>query len=204
MNVLHNLEALYKFSVQKIISEFCQLRSLLLIHRVLKFLFEFRSFNHNYGNLRAVEKFLRLPLDCSFSYVVPLDWKKSLTKNMVSLRETKACQDLMRKLICENVRGKDKLTYRQIGKVVAMVLGTANQRGELCPEIMKRFDDNSWRMFIQCLCQDSTFKEMTIVVKFYEALKESCKANWIRKVDSISPRCFIYLIERLVIMTSRW
>ena len=61
---------------------------------------------------------------------------------MVSPRATKTFQGFMKKVICENIRGEDKLTYSQVGRVAVMVLGTAVPKGELCLKIMKRFDEN--------------------------------------------------------------
>ncbi|KAK6774713.1 hypothetical protein RDI58_029952 [Solanum bulbocastanum] len=45
--------------------------------------------------------------------------------------------------------------------------------------------------------------EVTLVEKFYEALHDTYNVNWIRLSDYISPGCFLYLVERFLILVSR-
>ncbi|KAJ1430520.1 UvrD-like helicase, ATP-binding domain [Sesbania bispinosa] len=212
MDVLHNLDALFKFSVNKHLSEFCQFQSLLHMYEVSKFLLESKCFSHSHGNLKTLEKFRKPPIDSLFCYIVPLDWKKSLTKDMVFLRATEVCQDLVKEAIYENIKRKDRLTYGQIGRVVVMILGTANMKNELFVEVMTRFEDNTpWKEFIQSLLGKSAqemsqgneaITELHSMFKFYEALQYTYSVNWIKELDYISPSCFMYLIERLLLLTS--
>ena len=152
MDVLHNLDALYKFSVGKEISKFCQVQSLLHIYEVSKFLLKSNSFSHDHGNLKTLETFYRKPIECLFRHVVPLDWKKSLEKEMVYLRVTEAFQNIMEEVIYESTKRKDRLTYDQIGRVVVMILGTANVKDDLLVQVMARFKDNEpWKNFIESI-----------------------------------------------------
>ncbi|KAJ1399973.1 UvrD-like helicase, ATP-binding domain [Sesbania bispinosa] len=212
MDVLQNLDALFKFSVNKHLSEFCQFQSLLHMYEVSKFLLESKCFSHSHGNLKTLEKFRKPPIDSLFCYIVPLDWKKSLTKDMFFLRATEVCQDLVKEAIYENIKRKDRLTYGQIGRVVVMILGTANMKNELFVEVMTRFEDNTpWKDFIQSLLGKSAqemsqgneaITELHSMFKFYEALQYTYSVNWIKEFDYISPSCFMYLIERLLLLTS--
>ncbi|KAI4357248.1 hypothetical protein L6164_001209 [Bauhinia variegata] len=45
-------------------------------------------------------------------------------------------------------------------------------------------------------------RKVQLTNKFHEALTGTCSANWIKEVDYISPHCFLYLIERLLIWIS--
>ncbi|XP_020222260.1 uncharacterized protein LOC109804810 [Cajanus cajan] len=219
MKVLHILDSLYKFSVNKALSEFCQFRSLLLIYEVSKFLLESKFFNFSHDNLITLGKFYRSPIECSLRYLVPLDWRKSLLKDMVSLRTTKTCKDLVQDVIYESINRKDKhrLSYGQIGRMVVMILGTANLKGELFMNILSRFKDNpAWKEFISGLQLNSAkgnspgneaFYEkqcMHDVFNLYEALRYTYSVNWAREVDYISPNCFMYLLDRLLLSTSCW
>ena len=212
MDVLRNLEALYKFSVNKAFSEFCQVQSLLHIYEVSKFLLESKCFSHGHGNLKTLERFYRLPIECLFHHVAPLDWKKSLAKEMVYQRVTEAWQDIMKEVINENTKRKDTLTYGQIGRVVVMILGTANVQDDLFVQVMTRFDDkDDWNDFIKSLrlnsgngSTDKAVLEMHRTRKLYLALQYTCSVNWIKEIDYISPDCFMYLVERLLLLTSCW
>ncbi|KAK7319208.1 hypothetical protein RJT34_03926 [Clitoria ternatea] len=213
MEVLHVLDALYMFSVNKVLSEFFQFRSLLVIYEVSKFLLESKWFSRSHKNLKTLEKFRKNPTDRFFRYLISLDWRKSLIKDMVSLRITETCQDLVEEVIYENINRKDRLTYAQIGNVVVMILGTSNLKNELYVEIVKRFKNNEvWMEFIESLQWNSAMEisqgkeaiEEMHMIKFYEALQYTYNVNWIAEPGYISPSCFMYLIDRLLLLTSCW
>ncbi|KAL2343585.1 hypothetical protein Fmac_004870 [Flemingia macrophylla] len=214
MEVLRILEILYKFSINKDRSEFCQFRSLLLIYEVSKFLLESKFFNFSQGSLTTLQKFYRNPIDCSLRYLVPLDWGKSLIKGMVSLRTTKTCQDLVQDVINESINQNDKhrMTYGKIGRMIVMILGTPNLKSELFMKILTRFEDNpAWKEFISSLQSisaqgnsqvDGAVQERQYMFNLYEALRYTYSVNWVSEVDYISPSCVMYLLDRLLLLTS--
>ncbi|PNX94247.1 hypothetical protein L195_g017419 [Trifolium pratense] len=212
MEVLRNLDALYNFSVNKAFSESCKVLTLMHIYEVSKFLLNSKWFTHGHGNLKTLETFYRQPIECLFRHVVPLDWKKSLEKEMVYQRITEACQDIMKEVISENTKRKDRLTYGLIGRVVVMILGTANVKDELLVQIMTKFENNKpWKDFIQSLrlCSgheiipgNKAVLEMRRICKLHSALQYTCSVNWITEVDYMSPSCFMYLVEQLLLWTS--
>ncbi|KAK2383851.1 P-loop containing nucleoside triphosphate hydrolase superfamily protein [Trifolium repens] len=219
MDVLRNLDALYKFSVNKAFSEFCQVQSLLHIYEVSKFLLKPKCLSYGYGDLKTLERFYGQTIECLSHHVVPLDWKKSLAKEMVYQRITEAWQDSMKDVISENAQRKNPLTYGQIGRAVVMILGTANVKDDLLVQVMTRFEDNKpWKDFIQsirlysgemhCTFRDALHNkavlEMHCTFKLYVALQCTFNVNWVREVDYISPICFMYLVERLLLLTSCW
>ncbi|WJX52814.1 hypothetical protein P8452_38884 [Trifolium repens] len=212
MDVLRNLDALYKFSVNKAFSEFCQVQSLLHIYEVSKFLLMSKCFSHGYGDLKTLERFYGQTIECLSHHVVPLDWKKSLAKEMVYQRITEAWQDIMKDVISENTKWKNPLTHGQIGRAVVMILGTANVKDDLLMQVMTRFEDNEpWKDFIQSIrlysgdeLHNKAVLEMHCTFKLYIALQNTFHVNWVREVDYISPSCFIYLVERLLLLTSYW
>ncbi|CAJ2677798.1 unnamed protein product [Trifolium pratense] len=212
MDVLRNLDALYKFSVNKAFSKFCQVQSLLHIYEVSKFLLKSKCFSHGHSNLKTLERSYRLPIECLFHHVVPLDWKKSLEKEMVYQRITEAWQDIMKEVICENTKRKDPLTYGQIGRAVVMVLCKANVKDDVLVPVISRFEDNEpWKDFIQSIrlysgdeSHNKAVLEMDCTFKLYVALQYTFSVNWKQQVDYISPSCFMYLVERLLLLTSCW
>ncbi|CAI8617698.1 unnamed protein product [Vicia faba] len=212
MDVLRNLDALYSFSVNKAFPEFRQAQSLLHIYEISKFLLKSKCFSHGHGNLKMLETFYRLPIECLFRFINPVDWKNSLEKEMIYQRITDVWQDIMKELIYENSRQKGKLTYGLIGRVVVMILGTANVKDELFVQIMTKFEANKpWKDFIESLrlCSEhenvpgnKAVLEMHRMVKLQEALKDTCNVNWVAEVDYVAPGCFMYLVERLLLLTS--
>ncbi|KAL8105743.1 hypothetical protein AgCh_029512 [Apium graveolens] len=109
-----------------------------------------------------------------------------------------------------------ELTYGEIGRVFILWLGTAKPT-ELYWKIIKRFEDNvPWMTLVKNLntidgnSQDKSdleslskvpLKEFTIVYSFYKALEDTYGANW-RGFNYISPNCFLYLMDRLLVMVS--
>nr|XP_023876777.1 uncharacterized protein LOC111989221 [Quercus suber] len=220
MKVLDDLEALYNFSLKNSLSLFCQSISLTYIYEVAKFLLESEYRNHSYCNNKTLQRFVELSTKSFFGYIFPLDWRKSLAENMFSLRESEFSRNLLEQVIIENISLKGKLTYGQIGRVVVMTLGLGKINNGLYKEILKRFDGTDgnppWKKFIQVLrgnmgpehpqgtLSDNNYespRELCVLLKLQEALMDTYNANW-REVDYISPGCFLYLIERLLILAS--
>ncbi|XP_019462940.1 PREDICTED: uncharacterized protein LOC109361863 [Lupinus angustifolius] len=200
MAVLQNLEAFYKFSLEEVPSEFCQLRSLMLIFEVSKFLIKSKCFRHSDRILETLKKFLKYPIDCFFRCVHPMDKRKSLSKNMISLRATEPCQNLIEEVIYGNIRGTDRLTYNKIGRVAVLILGMANPRKKFFMKIIERFKNNfPWKEFIHSLRWNSAEHKLC---KFYKALQFTYNVNRKEEVDYISLGCFTDLIERLLLLAS--
>ncbi|CAJ2636390.1 unnamed protein product [Trifolium pratense] len=83
--VLHNLDALYKFSVNTDLSDFHQFQSLLHIYKVSEFLLGSKCFSHTHGNLKTLDKFRRLPIDRLLRYIVPLDRTRKYLEPLFTL-----------------------------------------------------------------------------------------------------------------------
>jgi hypothetical protein len=218
--VLDNLETLYKLSFKNPNSMFCQIRCLTYIYEVAKFLLESEYLNCSSRNNKTLQRFVELSTNSFFGYIFPLDWRKSLAEDMFSLRGTEVSRNFLKQVIIENISLKGKLTYGQIGRVVVIILGLGKINNDLYKEILKRFDgiygNPPWRTFIQILCGNmaSEFlqgtlpdnisespRELSILLNFHKALKDTYNANW-KEIDYVSPSCFLYLIERLLIMAS--
>jgi hypothetical protein len=220
MKVLDNLETLYKLSFKNPNSMFCQSRCLTYIYEVSKFLLESECLNCSSRNNKTLQRFVELSTNSFFGYIFPLDWRKSLAEDMFSLRGTEVSRNLLKQVIIENISLKGKLTYGQIGRVVVIILGLGKINNDLYKEILKRFDgiygNPPWKTFIQILCGNmaSEFlqgtlpdnisespRELSILLNFHKALKDTYNANW-KEIDYVSPGCFLYLIERLLILAS--
>ncbi|KAL6997678.1 hypothetical protein U1Q18_007804 [Sarracenia purpurea var. burkii] len=216
LKVLETLEALHKLSINNFLSVFSQSLTLLYIYEVTKFLLGYKYLILKFPDNKKLDGFLNLSYGY-FNNVFPLDWRKSLTPNMVSLRGNELSQNLLEEFILKDILSKDKLTYGKIGRLVIIWLGSRKPSDELCKKIVKKFDGNSvWKLFIEDLTgnkvsessQESASgkfsevpKEVASVDKFYNALKDTYNANW-RVYDYISPNCFLHLVERLLMMAS--
>ncbi|XP_041012062.1 uncharacterized protein LOC121255674 isoform X1 [Juglans microcarpa x Juglans regia] len=221
LQVLENLEALYNLSLNNNLSMFCQSRSLTHIYEVAKSLLESEYLDRGCQGAKALQRFAKFSAESFFGYVFPLDWRKSLAENMFSLRGSEVSKHLLQEVILENISSRGKLTYGKIGRVVMIILGLGKLNNDLYEKIIKLFDgidgNPPWKTFIQNLCGnvDISFpqatvpdniskspREWSLLFRLHEALKDTYNANWMKENDYISPSCFLYLVERLLILAS--
>ncbi|XP_057950206.1 uncharacterized protein LOC131145129 isoform X2 [Malania oleifera] len=215
VKVLDNLEALHKFSMNHFISLFAQSMLLIYIFHLVKFLMDSKFLDFKYQETRRLQSFLDLSTMQFFGYAFSIEWQKSLTENMISLRENKLSQDLLEEVVILNISSKNRLTCGQIGRVVMILLGSGKFNDGLYEMVAKRVN-SPWRIFIEklrgkdsalaqrsALCNSNeASREISLVCKFHESLEETFRANWRKEHDYISPYCFLYLIERLLILVS--
>ncbi|KAL5061399.1 hypothetical protein RYX36_033003 [Vicia faba] len=200
------LRTLNKLSNGKTLSELWQIQSLLQIFEVSKFLLKSNCFRHAKDNLRLLEKYSRKSIDNLGYYIIHLDWKKSLEREMVYQRASELWKDFLKEVICNNTKQEGGLTDRVIGRLIVMILGTGNINDELFAQIRRKFEANTgWTLFIENFRRSrigSSLVEKDCMRSFYEALKNSCEYNWIAETDFITPGCFMYLVERLLLWIS--
>ncbi|KAK0574334.1 hypothetical protein LWI29_022009 [Acer saccharum] len=218
MKVLDNLEVLYKLSMKNSTSVFCQIMSLTYVYEVGKFLLDSRCLHRQFSDAKKLQKFLELSTCNFFGYIFPLDWRESLRENMIYLRGTEAYKSILQEVIFQCIGLKKKLSFGQIGRVAVMIFRSGKLQNELYQQVVKKCDGNSpWKAFLESLCakmvlesqqgsapcnRDILLSEVSLVQKFHGALLDTYEANWREEHDYISPDCFLYLIERLVLMLS--
>jgi len=215
MKVLGSVKALYDLSLKNSLFMFRQSISLTHIYEVAKSLLESQYLDPKVHDNKELRKYVKLSTNI-FDYIFPLDWRNSLAENMFSLRGTEVMKNLLKQVIRKNISSKGRLTYGQIGRVVMVILGLGKLDNDLCKEILDRFDVNNgnvpWKTFIQTLFVNmgSKFPHHTmpdnssesLILTLNEALVNTFEANWKKEKDYMSPGCFLYLVERLLILAS--
>ncbi|PIN15982.1 hypothetical protein CDL12_11363 [Handroanthus impetiginosus] len=132
----------------------------------------------------------------------PLDTRQSLSENLVSIRQTEHSKKLLEEIIWRNFNTVRKLAYGQIGRIVMIILGSGKPKLDLCKKIMGQLSyNNPWKRFIEILGREYASSNMyeALIDEFHKALRETYYID-LRRNDYISPNCFVYLIERLLIM----
>ncbi|KAL7102526.1 hypothetical protein ACP275_08G125400 [Erythranthe tilingii] len=200
---LRVLDALQAISMKPSLSKYCQSVYLLHIFDITRFV-ESKSLGTKKVDAIKLHNFLQLSTKY-VEIVFPLDPRQSLSEDMVSLRETEISKNSLEDIVCRNISSKnDELTHRQIGEVVMIMLGSGlkPRNGINYERLIARLSDNTcnWKSFIENLCtvQESSSKE-ALSHEFQKALVETYNRNW-RARDYISPKCFFYLVERLLIL----
>lgn len=220
--VLEKLKALYSCP-QSTDLLFCRSRILTLIHEVAKFILESTFLKLRHHDSENLLKYIRMATDSIVGYIFPMCFQKSLRGNMIFLRGTDACKNLLKQVAAEHVKKpKNRLSYGEIGSIAMIILGSGEINNELHEQISKVLDGNSaWKPFFENLYRfrgsnyqgDSTHtseprvaseitSEAHLAWSFREALSEVYNVNWRMAHDYISPGCFLYLVERLLIWSS--
>ncbi|CAH9094296.1 unnamed protein product [Cuscuta epithymum] len=200
IKVLETLESLYKFSMGTL-PVFRKSVCLLSLHQISKFLLESKDLNcRNYDG--KLVKFFQLSMNY-FENVFSIHAQSSLEENMISLRGTDVSQSLLEEeFISHSLSRKGEVaTFGQIGRFMTIWLGSAKPSDELCNELLSRTrEDSAWIAFIEIL--KSGKEPRKLLHGFHQALGETYQVYWNNMHDYISPHCFLFLVERFLILVS--
>ncbi|KAK9063834.1 hypothetical protein SSX86_017706 [Deinandra increscens subsp. villosa] len=195
IKVLETLEGLYKSKSDG--SAFHQSTSLLHIFEVSKFLLDCQ-----YVNLKdkwKLENFLTIS-SSYFHLVFPLDWRRTVSEDLISLRETDLSLNLLEEIIQQYLNIQGDITYWTIGMVMMICLGSRKPVA-LYERIITRIHwIPAWMSFFEIFMYGD-FKDVFVAQALHNALEDTLRANWIR-AGYISPHSFVYLLESFLFMAS--
>ncbi|KAF8020980.1 hypothetical protein BT93_G1407 [Corymbia citriodora subsp. variegata] len=214
MELLHKLDAVYQFLAKSARLNFWQSRCLALLHGVAKFLRELNCLNHFFWDGRALEGFIETSSRRYFGHIFPLDWRLSSTENMIPLRVSEASRHLLREKM-NMIISKKQFSHGKMGELATLILGSVMLNDELYRKIAQSSKGNaSWKAFMECVCRDiqsdlpqasndnQGSMKFSLAWNLYQALANTYNANWRIDRDYITPICFLYLLERLLILLS--
>lgn len=204
--------------VMKRSPKFCRSTCLIATYNISKFFMESKVLDIKRPDSRRLEDFIQPCMDY-LELIFPLDPVESLSESMIFLRESKNSRNLLEEIMSRNLDPRSELTHRQIGLAITIWLGSGNPRREVYEKMIEKIGDfTSWKSFIELLwiVESPRGSDMSDSVKeglipdsplncdvsqeFRIALEDTYKyANW-KTPDYISPNCFLYLVERLLIL----
>nr|XP_043619864.1 uncharacterized protein LOC122591675 [Erigeron canadensis] len=126
MIVLLKLEGLYKSKSNG--SPFHQSTSLVHLFEVSKFLSECQCLNLTSPDKKKLQSFLGISAQY-FDLVFPLDWRRSVSEDMVSLRETDLSLQLLNDIILQSFNTNSDITDWTIGRVMMICVTYGKQLG---------------------------------------------------------------------------
>lgn len=206
MQVLKTLKSLYCFSIANSLSAFSQSVTSLHIYEIAKFLSD-SKLPRSASVEEVLQDFIQSSMKTIFEIFLPLDWQ-SVTENMVALRGTNFSSRVLEQVIVENVKSEKAVwTFGKTGKMLMILFGCGNLDLGLCEKIGNKFGMNSpWRTFFYKIMENKglEFIDDSLIRKLLKALNYTLNKNWRKEVDHISPNCFLYLVERLLIWVSHF
>ncbi|KAK9932164.1 hypothetical protein M0R45_019412 [Rubus argutus] len=95
-----------------------------------------------YQDAKTLKKFVTSSTENFVAYMFPLDWRKSMRENMISLRRTDASKNVLHQVIVEYVSLKNELSSAQIGRIAMIILGSGKLNLTLCNKLVKKLECN--------------------------------------------------------------
>lgn len=190
--VLVKLKALYYLSKRKHLPLHFQIKPLVCMSEVAKFIIE-QKVSSDY-------KMLELSANYLLGALFPMDPRSASTVQMTKLRETENLRRVLDEIICRRIKWKSRLSYRKIGDIVMAVFGGLGKLSdETYEQIRLRFNEYPvWASFVESLWNKSS--EYLVAQALHEALKQTYNALSFGDNESLSPICIIYLLELLTNM----
>ncbi|CAN0880582.1 Probable helicase MAGATAMA 3 [Linum grandiflorum] len=154
-------------------------------------------------DIDEVERHIKLASSNFFGCLFPLDWRDSGDEKMLSFRRTEACRNFLRESVVRILSSKSNLSYGQLGRMAVMILGSAATifHGPVVNTGQIR-SNSCWNKLISCLLEKQPEMGSNLEFALHEALYGTYNVNWRKVDDYISPACFLYLMERLLILVS--
>ncbi|XP_051116744.1 uncharacterized protein LOC127241644 [Andrographis paniculata] len=202
LRVLEILKSFYRLPASKGLSKDCLNICLIYIFDIAKFFVEKKSYAAKKAEAGKLQGYVELSMNY-FENAFPLDPRQSLSENMVYTRGTQLSKNLLEHVIDINISNLgDEITYGQLGRVTMILLGSGMPSHDIRCLIAERLGKSStcWKPFFENLAEYLRCGHREVVsYELYRALEEAYNVNWTAK-DYISPKCFFYLVERLLIL----
>ncbi|RAL48322.1 hypothetical protein DM860_005746 [Cuscuta australis] len=199
VKVLEMLKSIYDSISMQSFYVFRQALCLINIYQISKSLLESKELNSkNYE--RMLYEFFELSMGY-FDTVFPIHFRVSTEEKIVSMRGTEVSRSLLEEYIGwdHSRKGEPVATLGHIGRFMMIWFGSAKPADELCNKVMSRIRvDSAWLAFIDSLRSEKEPREL--VHRFRQALLETYQTYWRNMNDYISPHCFLYLVERFLIL----
>ncbi|CAH1443461.1 unnamed protein product [Lactuca virosa] len=151
-------------------------------------------------------------IDQSFKFFVDefminvfhINWNIAQSKEMISLRGNETFLSMLKEAININSKSPKDLTCGQLGRIAMIKLAyrmidfndDTKRKVRYCSSL-------NWRALFDKLKDDkSSSTNVDLAISLHNVLKETTfSAGWLRADDCMSPTCFLYLIERLLILS---
>ncbi|KAH6809207.1 hypothetical protein C2S51_026990 [Perilla frutescens var. frutescens] len=227
IRVLEALQKNYQSSTVKCLHKHVQSICLLYIFDIANFLLDSNPFEMKKAEASKLQDFVALSTEY-FKIVFPLEPQQSLSEDVISLRETELSNNLLEEIVSRNISTTNSLAYGQIGQTAMILLGSGKLRRSLYERVGERLSENSsWKSLFENLkrSMEPVFLPITTSAdgashsaflqeswlrcsaealgrELHGSLLETYNVN-LKASDCISPNCFIYLVERLLILAPR-
>ncbi|KAI3700084.1 hypothetical protein L2E82_44700 [Cichorium intybus] len=206
--VLRKLQSLHAYATVKNVSMHQRVKILTNLFKVTESLQKCKVLN-DWRNTRVrvgriVDQFVQFSMDEFMSNVFHINWKNAQSKEMISLRGNETFLSMLKEAININSKSREGLTCWQLGRIAMAFLAyrMVDFNGDTMRKV-KHFSSMNWKALFDMVNADkSSSKNVDLAISLHNVLKETMlSAGWLRTDDCMSPACFLYLVERLLILS---
>lgn len=206
LEVLDKLKALHVFSLKKQLPMFNRWMVCLSLYETAKHLKQV-EFLLEQRRIEKTGQSISFCKEALFGDIFPYECRNDVSECVIDLHENATTREIIELMVDDNLKPQNgRLTHGQIGRVAMLILVI----GRVPDELFKKIDDNlssmqPWKEFFlvaQKYFSDSCSGKINFVFEFQNALRSTFEVEWKKEPDYISPKCFIYLLENLLLMCS--
>ncbi|CAN0880576.1 TPR and ankyrin repeat-containing protein 1 [Linum grandiflorum] len=201
-SVIGKLKELYdSFSSQSSLFSSRQMKPLIHIYGVAGFLFNTKFLSDKSSEINEYIKFLSFEF---FECLFPLDSRESMNEKMVFFRRTEMCKNLVTDFLIRHSSSQSRLSYGQLGRIAVLLLGCAGKTFHGSGVSMSQISgDSKWKSLIDYLMLNDAEIPNDLECAIHRALQMDNFVLDLSLIEEfISPSCFLYLLERQVILVS--
>ncbi|CAL1352529.1 unnamed protein product [Linum trigynum] len=203
LSVLEKLEGLYSKSSSS--SLFRKVKPLSYIYEIANFLLNSKF---RFSDTDALDGYIKLSAADYFGCIFPLDWTESVLENMVKFRRSDLCRNMIRDLVLRDLSSKSWFSYGRLGRLALTILGSAREAFHGSGDDIMSNQSSSlnlpWKRLMEHLLGNVNAETPNDLecANLHGALVDTYSFDWKSASEYISPSCFLYLVERQLILVS--
>ncbi|KAK1439383.1 hypothetical protein QVD17_05200 [Tagetes erecta] len=200
--VFAKIQSLYVYSPEKGLSIHQLFKAVMGLFEVVKSLQKCESPNSRKRAAMIVDKYFHPWLDQFLLNVGHNNWKDAQSKEMICMKRNEAFLNMLEETININIKSLNSRTCGQLGRIAAVFLGYKLMGYTADTERTLRCSQN-WRDLFRTVmnADTSVSKNEDLAIRLHNVLKETFSAGWQRVNECMSPACFLYLMDRLLILS---
>ncbi|KAF5755398.1 putative TPR and ankyrin repeat-containing protein [Helianthus annuus] len=202
-NVFGKFQSLHDYSTDKNLSMHQQTKILACLFEAVKSLQKCKFLSGRKHDNLTVDKYSEWFVDQFSRNVSHINWKHAQSKEMIRVRRNETFLNMVEEATDINSKSLEGLSCEQLGRIAVVLLGykligfNADTKRKLGCSSM------NWRnLFRKLMNRDrSVSKSEHLARSIHNILKETYSAGWQEGNDCMSPACFLYLMDRLQILS---
>ncbi|KAJ0433422.1 putative TPR and ankyrin repeat-containing protein [Helianthus annuus] len=202
-NVFGKFQSLHDYSTDENLSMHQQTKILACLFEAVRSLQKCKFLNGRKHDNLTLDKYSEWSVDQFLRNVSHINWKHAQSKEMICVRRNETFLNMVKEATDLNSKSLEGLSCEQLGRIAVVLLGykligfNADTKRKLGCSSM------NWRnLFKKLMNRDrSISRNEDLAISLHNILEETYSAGWQEGNDCMSPACFLYVMDRLLILS---